>query len=174
MLKIFAKRAYLVCMLDGNVICSDPESMWMNSCVKTICNVGCHGRSNKYWSKGVMKYSCGHVYCLYDVTWNVFCMNHSNCDCNICGDMIETLICCVCICPGDGDEKLICCSSWYGISACDDVQVYQRVVFDADSPPLCELIHHIQSNVHIDNDMLCDLTLDSGNSGLPHGTLHLL
>ena len=45
--------------------------------------------------------------CLYDVTWNVFCTNHGNCGCDICRDGIETLICCVCICPGDGGEKLI-------------------------------------------------------------------
>ena len=173
-MNIYAWLFYLVCMLNGDVICSDPESMWINSCVKMICDVGCHSGNNNYWSEGIMKYSCGDVYCLYDVTWNVFCMNNSDCDCNICRDGIKTLICCVCICPGDSDEKLIWCGAWYGISACDDVQAYQRVVFHVDSPPLYDHIHHIQSNVHLDNDVLCDLTLDIGNSGLPHGTLHIL
>ena len=173
-LKIYAKCAYFICILNGNVICSDPESMWMSSCVKTICDIGSHCGNDNYWSEGIKKYSCGDVYCLYDVTCNIICMNCSNCDCDICGDRIETLICCVCIGPSDGGEELIWCGVWYGISVCDDMQAYQRVVFNADSPPLYDHIHHIQSNIHLDNDMLCDLTVDIENNGFPHWTLHLL
>ena len=69
-MKIYAWLSYLVCMLNGNMISSDPESRWMSSCVKTICDVGCHSRNDNYWSEGIVKYSCGDVYCLYDVTWN--------------------------------------------------------------------------------------------------------
>ena len=94
-------------MLNRNVICSDPKSKLISSCVKMICNVGCHSRNDNYWSEGIMKYSCGDVYCLYDVTWNIFCQNHGDCGCDICGDGIESLVCCVCICPGDGGKKLI-------------------------------------------------------------------
>ena len=101
-------------------------------------------------------------------------MNCGDCECDICRDGIETLNCFVCICPGEGDEKSIWCGVWYGISACDDVQAYQRVVFNAGSPPLYDHIHHIQSNIHLENDVLCGLTLGIENSGLPHGTLHLL
>ena len=113
-LKIYAKCAYLVCTLYGNVICSDSESMWISSCVKTICGVECYGGNDNHWSEGVVKYSCDGVYCLYDVTWNVFCMNHGDCDCDMCGGRIEILICCVCICPCDCDEKSIWCGACMG------------------------------------------------------------
>ena len=119
------------------------HSKLISSCVKTICDVGCRGGNNKYWSEGIMKYSCGDVYHLYDVTWNILYRNHSKCDCNICGNGTVTWICCVCICPGGSGEKSIWCSAWYGISVCDDVQVYWRVVFDVDSPLLYGHIHHI-------------------------------
>ena len=93
----------------------------MSSCVKMIYNVGCHGRNNKHWSEGIVKYSCGDVCCLFDVTWNGLCRNHGGCDCDICEDGTVTFICCVCICSGDGGEKSIWCGAWYGILVCDDV-----------------------------------------------------
>ena len=101
--------------------CSDPESKFMSSCVKMICNMGCHGENDKYWCEGITKYSYGDIHCLYDVTWNHLCRNHGDCDCDICGNGTVTLICCVCICPNDGGEKSIYCGALYGISVCDDV-----------------------------------------------------
>ena len=117
-----------------------------------------------------MNYSCGDIYCLYDVTWNVLCRNHGDCDCNIYGNGTVTLICYACICPGDSGEKLIWYGAWYGISVCDGMQVYWRVVSDADSPLLYVHIHHIQSNVCLDNVMLYGLIPGIGNSDLLHGT----
>ena len=152
------------------MICSGPKSKWMSSCVKMICNVGCHSGNDKYWYEGIMKYSYGDVHCPYDVTWNGLCRNHGNCDCNICRDGTATLICCTCICPGTSGEKSIWCSVWHGILVCDDVQVYLRVVFDADSPLLYVHIHHIRSNVHLGNVMLYGLIPVIGNSNLLHGT----
>ena len=93
----------------------------MSSCVKMICDVGCHGGNNMYWCEGIANYSYGDVYCLYDVTWYGLCRSHGDCDCNICGDRTATLISCVCLCPGDSGEKSIWCSAWYGILVCDDV-----------------------------------------------------
>ena len=173
-LKIYARLSYLVCMLNGIVICSGPDSKLMSSCVKTICDVGCHSGNDKYWSKGIMKYSYGDICCLYNVTWNGLCRNHGDCDCNICGDGTVTFICCVCPSPGDGGEKTILCGAWYGISVCDGVQVYLRVVSDADSPILYVHIHYIRSNIHLGNVMLYGLILDIGNSELLHGIWHSL
>ena len=34
------------------------------------------------------------------------------------------------------------------------------------------ILHHIQSNIHLGNDVWCDLTLDIGSIGLPCWTLH--
>ena len=157
-------------MLNENVICSDPESKLMSFCVKTICTVGCHGGNNNYWGEGVMKYSSGDVYCCYNVTWNIFCTNHSACGCNTCGDGIETLICCVCICPGDSGKKLILCGALYGISVCGVMLAYLRVPCSANNLPICVHIHHIQSSIHLGNVMLYDLILDIGNIYLLHGT----
>ena len=169
-MKIYARFSYLVCMLNRIMMCCGPESELMSSCVKIICDVGCHGKNDKYWSEGIMKYSYDDVYCLYNVTWNGLHRNHGNCSCSIYGDRTVTLICCVCTCPGDGGEKSIWCSTWYGISVCDDVQVCLRVAFNADSPLLYVHIHHIQNNVHLGNFMLYGLILDIGNSDLLHGT----
>ena len=127
-MKIYARFSYLVCMLDGIVTCCGPEGKLMSSCVKMICDVGCHGGNDKYWSEGVMKYPYGSAYCLYDVTWNGPCRNHGDCGCGIYGDVTVTLICCVCTCPGDAGKMSIWCSAWYGILVSDDVQVYLRVV----------------------------------------------
>ena len=142
----------------------------MSSCVKMICNVGCNGGNDKYWSEGIMKYSYDDSCCLYNVTWNSLCGNYGNCGCSIYRDGTVTLICGVCTCPGDGGEKLIWCGVWYEILVCDDMQVYLRVVSHADSPLLYVHIHHIQSNVHLFNVMLYGLILDIGNSDLLHGT----
>ena len=43
-----------------------------------------------------------------------------------------------------------------------------------DSPLLYDHIHHIQNIIHLDSVMLYDLTLDTGNVGLPCGTLHFV
>ena len=142
----------------------------MSSGVKSICGVGCHGRNNKYWNEGIMKYSYGDIYCLYDVTWNSVCMNHGECDCNICGDGTVTLICCACTCPGDDGEKLIWYGVWYGIFVCDDVQVCLRVVSDVDNPLLYVHIHHIQSSLHLASVKVYGPILVIGNSNLLHGT----
>ena len=50
----------------------------------------------------------------------------------------------------------------------------QRVVSGGDSPLLYDPICCIQSSIHLGSNIQCDLTLDIGYIGLPHGILHLL
>ena len=122
-MKIYAKISYLVCMLNVIMICCGPESKLMSSCAKTICDVRCHSRNDKYWSEGIVKYSYDGVCCLYDVTWNGLCRNHDDSGCGIYEDGTVTLIYCVCTYPGDGGKKSIWCGAWYGILVCDGMQV---------------------------------------------------
>ena len=49
-----------------------------------------------------------------------------------------------------------------------------RVISSVGSLPLYDNMPHIWSNVHLDNDVLCDLTLDIGNIYLPYEILHWL
>ena len=132
----------------------------------------CHSNNDKHWDKHITKYSYGSNCCLYDVTWNDFCGTCDDCDFNICGVGTATLICCVCVCPGDDVSKLIWCNVWCCNPVCVNGWVCLKVVSSVDSSLLCGHIHCIQSNVHLDNDVPCGLTLDIGNIGLPHGTLH--
>ena len=58
-------------------------------------------------SAGVMvswKYSYGGI---CGVIWNDFCMNHCDCDFDICESVTVILTCYVCACPGGGVWKLI-------------------------------------------------------------------
>ena len=158
-MKIYARFSYLVYMLNGIITCCGPKSKLMSSCVKTVCNVGCHSGNDKYWSEVIVKYSYYDFYCLYDVTWNGPCRNHGDCGCSIYGDGTVTLISCVCAC-GNGSKKSIWCGAWHGILVCDDMQVYLRVVSDAGSPLLYVHIHHIQSSIHLGNVMQYGLILD--------------
>ena len=135
---------------------------------------GIMGGNNKYWNVGIVRYSCGDVYCLYYVIWSGVCMTYGDCDCDICRDGTVTLICCAWTCSGDGGEKSIWHGVWYGIAVHDSVQVYLRVVSNADSPLLYVHIHHIWSNIHLGNVVLYGLIPGIENIDLLHVTWHSL
>ena len=96
----YMEFSYLVYMQSVIGICCNLLNELKNSYV--MFDVVCHSENDKHWDDGIVKYSYGGIYCLYDVTWNGLCGSHDDCDFNICGNRTVTLICCVCICPGDG------------------------------------------------------------------------
>ena len=101
-MKTYTEFSYLAYMQSVIRIYCELLRKLMNSYVRMTFDAVCHCEIDKDWGGGIVRYSCGGVYCLCDVTWNGHYGNEAECDFNICIVGTATLMCCVCICPSDG------------------------------------------------------------------------
>ena len=151
--------------------CCDLLNELKNCYVRIIFDVVCHSDNDKHWDNGIMKHSYGGIYCLWcDLEWLLWELwwlwlwYLQGWDCNL--DLL-------CLYPSwwwcleiDLVWYLVLesCLCWWAVVPEGGIQCGQSTTMWSYS------LH--SNNVHLDNDLLCDLTPDISNIGLPHRTLH--